>query len=30
MTGEDVDQSPSWQPKEVALDDGRVLVLDGQ
>ena len=27
---EDVDQSPTWQPKEVALDDGRVLVLDGQ
>jgi len=25
-----VDQSPTWQPKEVALDDGRVLVLDGQ
>ncbi len=27
---EGVDQSPTWQPKEVALYDGRILVLDGQ
>ena len=22
------DQSPTWQPKEIPLDDGRTLVLD--
>jgi hypothetical protein len=22
------DQSPTWQPKEISLGDGRTLVLD--
>jgi hypothetical protein len=26
---DEYDQSPTWNPKEVKLDDGRILLLDG-
>ncbi|MFT7303398.1 MAG: hypothetical protein ACI8UZ_002239 [Akkermansiaceae bacterium] len=25
---ESYDQSATWQPKEIPLDDGRILILD--